>query len=93
MADPRAIIKQRLGLINIAKEENPDDLLPVKATVAGTVCDGDNCTGCFEYIPTGAGDCQTCKCKMICHVQCADNEDLDDCDEDYESLYGGGEDW
>ena|SRR3990167_1779240 len=92
--DVQSLIRQRLGLVtpSVPKEVEDNKETDNEKNKETPICDG--CNKCFEFSPGGAGGkCATCDCAMICHIRCADDEDLDFSDDQYESEFGGGEDW
>ena len=64
--------------------------------VSWSICDGQNCKGCWEFVSAGNGignPCKNCGCSMISHIPSGDDVDTDFAEEDYISEYGGEESW
>jgi hypothetical protein len=64
--------------------------------VSWSVCDGQNCKGCWEFVTSGnaiGNPCKNCGCLMISHIPAGDDVDTDFAEEDYISEYGGEESW
>ena len=75
----RNTILERLGL----QDTNADCSM--------VFCEGEDCAGCEGYVQGDGGKCNSCGCGFIDHKDVLD--EYNDEDEDYESVYGGAEDW
>mmetsp|Transcript_1759 Transcript_1759/g.6280 ORF Transcript_1759/g.6280 Transcript_1759/m.6280 type:complete len:132 (+) Transcript_1759:637-1032(+) len=74
-----------------AAKEQERLLLEQRNNPSWSICDG-GCGGCWKYVEEH-GKCRQCGCGRLAHVRNMDDCEVDEDDEDYESIYGGGETW
>lgn len=74
-----------------AKKEQERLLLEARNNPSWSICDG-GCGGCWKYVEA-QDSCRNCGCSRLSHVRNMDECDADADDDEYESLYGGGESW
>lgn len=82
------IIRNRLGL----QKNEKDKVQEIKTPQENSVCFGSGCKGCSEYSKSPDGKCKSCGCDFIDHTIFSD-EEIEFGDEEYESEYGGCENW
>eukprot|EP00168_Porphyra_purpurea_P021380 TRINITY_DN9496_c0_g1_i1.p2 TRINITY_DN9496_c0_g1~~TRINITY_DN9496_c0_g1_i1.p2 ORF type:complete len:153 (+),score=12.99 TRINITY_DN9496_c0_g1_i1:93-551(+) len=74
-----------------AEKEQERLLLEARNNPSWSICDG-GCSGCWKFVEA-QDSCRNCGCARLSHVRNMDDCEADADDEDYESIYGGGESW
>lgn len=74
-----------------AEKEQERLLLEARNNPSWSICDG-GCSGCWKFVEA-QDSCRNCGCPRLSHVRNMEECEADADDDDYESIYGGGESW